>query len=62
MSVIFYHDDQQKKLAEDSLKVKSVGNFQFFYPEINFQSAQAENRTNITTQILPAETFYNAEQ
>ena len=22
MSVIFYHDDQQKKLAEDSLKVK----------------------------------------
>ena len=23
MSVIFYHDDQQKKLAEDSLKVKT---------------------------------------
>jgi len=44
MSVIFYHDDQQKKLAEDSLK-----------------SAQAENRSNITTQLLPAETFYNAE-
>jgi len=44
MSVIFYHDDQQKKLAENSLK-----------------SAQAENRSNITTQILPAETFYNAE-
>ena len=64
MSVIFYHDDQQKKLAEDSLKVKSV---QFrilnvFHLEINFQSAQAENRSNITTQILPAETFYNAEE
>jgi len=44
MSVIFYHDDQQKKLAEDSLK-----------------SAQSENKSNITTQILPAETFYNAE-
>ena len=64
MSVIFYHDDQQKKLAEDSLKVKSV-QFRisnFFHLEINFQSAQAENRSNITTQILPAETFYNAEE
>ena len=64
MSVIFYHDDQQKKLAENSLKVKSV-QFQilnFFHLEINFQSAQAENRSNITTQILPAETFYNAEE
>ena len=44
MSVIFYHDEQQKKLAEESLK-----------------SAQSENKSSITTQILPAETFYNAE-
>ena len=29
---------------------------------IFLQSAQAENRSNITTQILPAEAFYNAEK
>jgi len=44
MSAIFYHDNEQKKLAEASLK-KSEANF----------------KKPITTMILPAETFYNAE-
>ena len=66
MSVIFYHDEQQKSLAETSLKVeyflflRNIFNVQ--KSKYFLQSAQADNRSNITTQILPAETFYNAEK
>jgi peptide methionine sulfoxide reductase MsrA len=44
MSAIFYHDDEQKKLAEESLdKAKQKGKA-------------------ITTLILPAEKFFEAEE
>jgi len=44
MSVIFYHNQQQQKMAEESMK-----------------EAQKNFRSNITTLILPAAEFYNAE-
>ncbi len=43
MSAIFYHDEEQKRLAEES-------------------KLREENKgKRIKTQILPMETFYNAE-
>lgn len=44
MSAIFYHDDDQKNLAEKTLK-----------------EAQLNKNRKITTKILPAEKFYDAE-
>ena len=45
MSAIFYHDDEQKRLAEETMS-----------------EHQAKVTKPITTKILPAETFYDAEQ
>ena len=45
MSAIFFHDDEQKKLAEVSQK-----------------QAEANFKKPVTTMILPAEAFYNAEE
>ena len=45
MSAIFYHDQDQKKMAEQSLK-----------------AAQPGYKKPITTLILPATEFYNAEE
>jgi len=44
MSAIFYHDDEQKRLAEETMS-----------------EHQAKVARPITTKILSAETFYNAE-
>jgi peptide methionine sulfoxide reductase MsrA len=46
MSAIFYHDDEQKVLAEESM---------------DKQKASAKGKP-ITTLILPAEKFYIAEE
>ncbi|KAL1129292.1 hypothetical protein AAG570_013821 [Ranatra chinensis] len=43
-SLIFYHDDEQKALAEKSLKEK-----------------QGKYKNPIVTEIIPASTFYDAE-
>ena len=45
MSAVFYHDDEQKRLSEATLK-----------------EAQKTNVKPIQTQILPASTFYDAEE
>lgn len=45
MSAIFYHDDEQKELAEITMKEK-----------------QETTVRKIQTKILPANTFYNAEE
>ena len=45
MSAIFYHNDTQKKLAEESSAAR-----------------QEKLSKKITTRILKAETFYNAEE
>ena len=45
MSAIFYHDDEQKQLAEETMS-----------------EHQAKVSRPITTKILSAETFYNAEE
>jgi len=44
MSAIFYHDNEQKELAE-----------------MTKRAHQNKEKKQITTQILPAQTFYNAE-
>jgi len=44
MSVIFYHNDQQKTLAEKS-----------------FEVAKKSSKKELTTEIVPAKAFYNAE-
>jgi len=44
MSAIFYHDDEQKAKAEETMK-----------------EAQQKARGKITTQILPADKFWEAE-
>lgn len=44
MSAIFYHDEEQKKLAEQTMKQE-----------------KAKRSRPITTLILPAKTFYEAE-
>ncbi|MBD3232521.1 MAG: peptide-methionine (S)-S-oxide reductase MsrA [candidate division Zixibacteria bacterium] len=46
-SVIFYHDDQQKELAEKSKK------------ELD---ESGKYRNPVVTEIVPAETFYRAEE
>jgi peptide methionine sulfoxide reductase MsrA len=46
MSAIFYHDEEQKRLAEESM---------------NALKAVAKGKP-ITTLILPAEKFYVAEE
>lgn len=43
-SLIFYHDDEQKKLAEETLKEQ-----------------EGKHKSPIVTQILPAGTFWDAE-
>lgn len=45
MSAVFYHDDTQKKLAEQTKAVQ-----------------QKKKMRQIVTKILPAQTFYNAEE
>ena len=45
MSAIFYFDEEQKKLAEESMK-----------------KAQKEKSRKITTHIMPAKEFYDAEE
>jgi len=45
MSAVFYHNEQQKRLAEESLN-----------------DAQKKASKPIQTQILPATTFYDAEE
>jgi len=45
MSAVFYHNDEQKRLAEATLK-----------------EAQKTIVKPIQTQILPASTFYDAEE
>ena len=45
ISAIFYHDDEQKELAEITMKEK-----------------QETTVRKIQTKILPANTFYNAEE
>ena len=45
MSAIFYHDEEQKAWAVETMKVASKGT----------------GGTAITTKILPAGKFYNAE-
>ena len=45
MSAIFYHDDEQKAKAEETMK-----------------EAQQKARGEITTQILPADKFWEAEE
>ena len=44
MSAIFYHNEEQKQMAEDTMKQQ-----------------QAKTSRIIQTKILPAETFYEAE-
>jgi len=44
MSAIFYHGEEQKKLAEESMK-----------------TAQAQKNKQLQTKVLPAGTFYEAE-
>lgn len=44
MSAVFYHNEEQKRLAEETLK-----------------DAQKKNVKAIQTKILPASTFYDAE-
>ena len=46
MSAIFYHSDQQKTLAEKSME----------------EAQQKKFRKKITTLILPAGEFYDAEK
>lgn len=45
MSAIFYNNEEQKKLAEDSMK-----------------AAQSSKIKKIQTVIVPATTFYDAEE
>lgn len=45
MSAVFYHNEEQKRLAEETLR-----------------DAQKKNVKSIKTQILPASTFYDAEE
>lgn len=45
MSAIFYHDQEQKQIAEDS-----------------FKKQQHKIGKTLATKILPAETFYDAEE
>lgn len=45
MSAVFYHNEEQKRLAEETLK-----------------DAQKKNVKAIQTKILPASTFYDAEE
>jgi len=47
MSAIFYHSQQQKALAEASLKA---------------EEARRGSERRITTKILPAKPFYDAEE
>jgi peptide methionine sulfoxide reductase MsrA len=44
MSAIFYHNEEQKRLAEETFKVYEA------------------KKGKVQTQVLPATTFYDAEE